>query len=133
MSVPLRALEDRSPAELPVDVPVTIRIRAVRVQHPRTGEEVELEGPIDFAAWDSCTFQLVSPDTGESKVVPGLCLVLEEVDGVPGEKRLNVVARRLIALLRPYLESGQYRTLRFTITKRGTRVRATFEVRPGPV
>lgn len=129
MAVPLSALEDRSPAELPAGVPVRVRIRAVRVQHPRTGEEVELDGPVDWAAWDSCTFELTSPDTGESMVVPGLCLRVEELDGEPVDKRLNVVAKRLVAALRPYLTSGEYRRLRFIITKTGERPRSTFSVR----
>ena len=124
---------DRSPAELPAEVPVRLRFGGVLVRDRRSGEEIRLEGAVDYAAWDSCVFQLTDPRTQESKLVPGLCLLVSEVDGVPVERRLNLVARRLISFMRPYLESGQYRELRFTITKRGTGVRATFDVFPEPV
>ncbi len=133
MAVPLGELEDRSPAELPVGVPVKFHIRAVRVQHPRTGEEVELTGPVEFGAWDSCTFTFVSPDTGASMVAPGLCLVLDELDGVAVTKRLNVVAKRLVTGLRPYLASGAYARLRFTVTKTAERPRSTFSITPEPL
>jgi hypothetical protein len=124
---------DASPAELPVGVPVKIRIKSVRVQHPRTGGEVELDGPVDFAAWDSCVFTLTSPDTKERIVVPGLCLHVEELDGQAVDKRLNVVAKRLVSALRPYLEDGSYRRIRFTITKTAERPRSTFSIATEPL
>lgn len=133
MAVPLRELEDRSPAELPVGTPVRLRIRAVLVTHPRTGQEVRLDGAVDFAAWDSCVFALTDPATGLSKVVPGLCLLVEDPAGGAGEKRLNVVSKRLIAQLRPFLESGRYRELAFTVTKTEERPRSTFTVVPEPL
>ncbi len=133
MSIPLVDLEDRSPAELPVGVPVKIRLGAVRVQDPRTGVEVELNGPVNFAAWSSCSFPITDPDTGISKVVPGLCLRVVELDGAVVDKRLNVVAKRLISALRPYLENGSYRQLRFTITKTAERPRSTFSIATEPL
>ncbi len=131
--VALQDLMDRSPLELPVGVPVRIHIRGVEVVHPRTGEEVELSGAVDFAAWDECTFQLTSPETGSSIVVKGLCLLVDEVDGVRQERRANVVARRLITALRPYLESGEYVLLRFTVTKTAERPRSTFSIATEPL
>jgi len=133
MAVPLQDLADRSPADLPVGKWVQIRIAGVRVSHPRTGEEVELGGPVDWSAWDSCTFQLTDPATGTSKVVPGLCLHIIELDGVEVDRRLNVVAKRLIAGLRPYLESGEYRRLRFMIRKNGEPPRSTYSIDPQPL
>ena len=133
MSIPLSELRDNSPAELRVGVPTKIRIAGVRVQHPRSGADVELDGPVDFAAWDSCTFELTDSETHESKVVPGLCIRLSEIDGQPTDKRLNVVARRLIEQLKPFLASGAYQGLRFTITKNGPGKSATFSVVPEPV
>jgi len=127
-SVALQDLTDRSPLELPVGVPVRIHIRAVEVAHPRTGGMVEISGPVDFAAWDECHFELTDAATGASKMVPGLCLLVDQVDGAAIEKRANVVARRLISALRPYLESGAYRQLTFTITKTGEPPRSTFSV-----
>ena|SRR6266545_2560167 len=124
---------DRSPLELPVGVAVKIHIRAVEVAHPRTGAMLEISGPVDFAAWDECHFELTDPDTGFSKVVPGLCLLVDQVDGQAVEKRANVVSRRLIQALRPYLESGAYRQLAFTIKKTAERPRSTFSVATEPL
>jgi len=62
-----------------------------------------------------------------------MCLHIVEIDGVADDSRLNVVAKRLISGLRPYLESGEYRRLRFTITKNGEPPRSTYSIAPEPL
>ncbi len=108
--------------------PVRLRFRGVRVFDPALLVEREVSGPVDFARFGSCTFELTQPDTGRRIEVQGLCLLVSEIDGVAVDKRLNVVAKRLIERLRPSLESGTYLKLAFTITKLGERPRSTFSV-----
>lgn len=130
VSIPLAELTSKEPADLPAEVPIRLRFGSVIVMHPRTGQEHELEGAVDFTIWDSCAFTFTDPETHTSKVVPGLCLVVSELEGVAVRRRLNVISKRLVDLLRPFLESGKYRELRFTITKHGVRPKVTYEVRP---
>jgi hypothetical protein len=88
---------------------------------------------VDFNLYDTTVAELTDPVTGASKVVA--CVSIHEVerDGAAVDKWLNVVSKRLISALRPYLETGSYLKLRFSITKIGERPSSTFSVAPVPV
>ena len=114
-------------------MPVLLRFDRVRVRRKGSSEDEEISGAIDFNTFDSTVFELTDPATNTSKQVPGLAFHITEFQGAPSDKYLNVVSKRLITALRPYLESGAYEKLRFSVIKTAERPSSTFSVAPVPV
>jgi hypothetical protein len=63
---------------------------------------------------------LTDAQTQQPKTVQGLKLHVTEEDGARVEKDLNIVSKRLIAKLRPYLENNPAHKGLFKITAQGT-------------
>ncbi len=121
-------------SELPRDGATrTYCFSGVIVADRATGGEVRVEGPVDLDAFAPLHFRGVRAD-GVAWARDGLTLLVVEEDLVPiPERRLNVVAMRLLEFLHADLESGAYLTQRYAITGIGSPPKTHFSVAPAPI
>jgi hypothetical protein len=71
---------------------------------------------------------VTSSATGEEISVQVLRLYISEEDGKPVDKELNIVSKRLMWLLKPYLGRPDLPKLLFTVTKTGVAPKAEYSL-----
>jgi hypothetical protein len=79
---------------------------------------------VDREVWDK--------DLEKMKWIKSLVFWTDEEDGSPTAKTFSVLSNKLAELFRPYLQENRYRTLEFTITKRGEGFGTQFTMETNP-
>jgi hypothetical protein len=89
---------------------------------PDTTKTLKLDG-VTTEDW-----QITDPETKEVKTVPSLTFHVIEEDGKPVDKVLRIIQKRTIAIIRPYVETGEIFTRKLKISRIGSGFTAVYEV-----
>lgn len=62
---------------------------------------------------------ITSSSTGQPVTVQVFRVILSELDGLPGPWEWNIASKRLMALIKPLLEGGDYLGKTYLVTRQG--------------
>jgi len=98
----------------------------------KTGEYVIIQpGATKILMLDGVTtedWSITDPETKELKTVPSLTFHVTEEDGKVVDKVLRIIQKRTVAILRPYVESGEIFKRKLKISRIGSGFTAVYEV-----
>lgn len=82
--------------------------------------------------WREVERLIADPTFGRDKTVRGLVLLVDTLSPPGSLANLSILSSRFRGLLQPYLESGSYRDLVFTVTKLGSGFLSEYRVEVAP-
>jgi len=123
---------DRSVVDFPDGVTKKVRLAGVRVLDGTTGREVFLTGPVDMARYHTIPFTPITNAQGRTIPVYGVSLKVTEVDGQPTYRDWNLISKRALTFLKPFLENGDYLKYVFSVTPVGAPPTTDYQIVPLP-
>ena len=122
----------REPLELPEGEEILLRFRAAELRDMETGANTLVNGPASLERFGTIEMMITNRVTGLKQMVAGVRFITSHINGVEQQMPLNSVSKRLIGLLKPFIESGDLFKSEFGITAIGMAPRRKFTLRVVP-